>query len=268
MCLILFSYQANDEFPLVVAANRDERFQRATRLAQFWPETPSLLAGQDLEAGGTWLGITRNGRFAAITNFRGLSATQTSNPLSRGHLTSQFLLSTQAASDYAESTLSRGSQYQGFNLLLFDGKHFVYCNNLNQTQSIMTVEPGIYGLSNGLLDAPWPKIEKGKQALNRLIHNKTAPLHTEDLLALLRDDQFAEENTLPNTGVNRDLERRLSPLFISSSDPEGSLNGYGTCNSTAIIIDRQRQVNFHERSFYQPPLQQNPIDQKVHFMLE
>ena len=267
MCLILFSYRVHGDFPLVLAANRDERFARATHHARFWPESPELLAGRDLQAGGTWLGITRQGRFAAITNVResnvrdGRAQSTSSEPLSRGQLTSQFLLSRQSASEYADTVLAQATNYRGFNLLLFDGSDFVYCNN-QQIQS-QQLGPGTYGLSNGLLDAPWPKIVKGKRGLESLL---STSLTTEDLISLLGDNSIAADHQLPNTGVGVELERTLSPLFIRSDSING--RGYGTCNSTALIVNKDQQTIFHERNFYPPPFQPNPADHIYQFSIK
>ncbi len=269
MCLILISYQTHQQYPLIVAANRDERFRRKTRLAQFWPDSPHLLAGQDLEAGGTWLGITRTGRFAAITNIRGhVRPNVPTTPLSRGELVSQFLLSNYSAHHYADEVNNKGAYYQGFNLLLFDGKHLVYCNNLaDSAREAIKLKPGIYGLSNGTLDQPWPKTVEGKQRLHHSINQKDT-IETANLLSLLRDENFPDDISLPDTGVGIDIERILSPLFITSTPGNTDLDGYGTCNSTAITIDKQRQAVFHERSFYQQPLQHNPVNKVYRFTIE
>jgi uncharacterized protein with NRDE domain len=257
MCLILFAYQHHPNYPLVLAANRDERFDRATRAAQFWPESPQLLAGKDLEAGGTWMGISRHGRFAAVTNFRGHS--NAVGKLSRGQLCTDFLQRNISSRDYVEQVLKQASQYAGFNLLVYDGKNFLYCNN--QNLQALSLQPGIYGLSNGLLDAPWPKIEKGKQGLTQIL--SAANIQSEHLLALLHDDIIADDHRLPATGVGLERERLLSPLFIRAGD-----QGYGTCNSTAVIIDTHQNVLLHERSFYQEPIQAIPNDQQFRFTVD
>lgn len=257
MCLILFAFQAQAELPLVVAANRDEHFARPTQLAQFWQDSPNILAGRDLEAGGTWLGTSRDGRFAAITNLRG--ATNPIGDLSRGQLPAVFLNSTQSSLSFAEHISATAHRYSGFNLLLFDGKELVYCNNHLQSEhnspSILT--PGIYGLSNGGLNDAWPKIETGKQGLHQWLANSEQ--NPEPLLDLLRNEEAYPDHLLPDTGVSSELERQLSPLFISASH-----HGYGTCNSTAVIM-RKDHTTFCERSFYRPPLQQNPVDQHFTF---
>ncbi len=257
MCLILFSFQQHRDFPLVLAANRDERFDRATRLAQFWPDAPHLLAGKDMEAGGTWMGITRAGRFAAVTNFRG--HTTALGTLSRGQLCTDFLQSDVPSQTYVEQVLAKASHFAGFNLLVFDGEQFFYCNN--QTNEARQLTSGLYGLSNGLLDAPWPKIAKGKQGLQFILNEHE--IQPELLLSLLHDDQIAEDQQLPKTGVGIERERLLSPLFIRARD-----HGYGTCSSTALLINSHREVIFHERSYYREPIQSTPTDQQFVFSLE
>ena len=262
MCLILFAYQHHSHYPLVLAANRDERFDRPTRAAQFWPEDPNLLAGKDLEAGGTWMGITRGGRFAAVTNFRGHPTV--TGVLSRGRLCSDFLQSNSSSGAYAEQVIRQADQYAGFNLLVNDGNDFFYCNNHNNT--ITPLQPGIYGLSNGLLDVQWPKINKGKQGLANILNHEHVT--ADNLLTLLRDEQTADDLALPNTGVGLQRERQLSPLFIRVQVIHTQAPGYGTCNSTALLIDRDNHVLFKERSFYQPPIQSTPNDQQFSFSLQ
>jgi len=268
MCLILIAFQTHPEFELVVAANRDEFYQRPSLPAHFWPESPGILAGQDQLAGGTWLGLSQQGRFTAITNFRdgagaGEGNANISDKKSRGELTRDFLASDTPPLAYAQQVMVDADHYRGFNLLIGDRESLVYCNN--QTQDIQTLRPGIYGLSNHLLDTPWPKVINGKQALGKLLA-QPAPLdstdHTclsESLFDILKDDAFAPDNQLPNTGIDLQRERELSPLFIRTVY-------YGTCNSTAIIMnkksDGQSTAYFRERSFYQP----QPTD--VEFLIE
>ena len=254
MCLILFAYQQHRKYPLILAANRDQRFDRATRSAQFWPEAPQLLAGKDLEAGGTWMGITRAGRFAAVTNFRGHATVN--GTLSRGQLCTDFLQGEMSSQAYVDQVLAKASQFAGFNLLVNDGEQFLYCNN--QTNEARQILPGLYGLSNGLLDAPWPKIAKGKQGLQQILYNDS--VQAENLLSLLHDEQIADDPELPTTGVGIVRERLLSPLFIRAQD-----HGYGTCNSTALLINDKQNVIFHERNFYREPIQSAPVDCRFDF---
>ncbi|MEX1032160.1 MAG: NRDE family protein [Cellvibrionaceae bacterium] len=256
MCLILFAHRAHAALPLVVAANRDECYQRPTREAGFWPEEPRLLAGRDLQAGGTWMGITRQGRFAAVTNFRDGESTGNASR-SRGELTRDFLLGESKPLDYAHQVLEIAHEYAGFNLLVGDTDDLVYCENLGNT--LRQIPPGVYGLSNHLLDSPWPKVVRGKNRLTTLLKNwrSSGQADSRQLLNLLTDNSIADDLHLPDTGVGLALERCLSPIFIEA-------DGYGTCSSTVIAVDREQQVKFHERSFYFP----TPRDVVFQFALE
>ncbi len=237
MCLIFIALRSTSQFPLLVAANRDEYHTRATRPAEFWDEAPDILAGRDLEAGGTWLGINRNGRFAALTNYReGLPANP--NAPSRGLLVSHFLRSQDSAIGYLEDLALTGSEYNGFSLLAYDGNALAsYCNREGPPQ---TVSDGIHGLSNRVLDTPWPKVTAGKSALQKQL--LAGPPDEADLFALLTDTEIAAQGTLPDTGIGRERERLLSPRFILG--PE-----YGTRCSTLLSIDRQGHARFNERSY-------------------
>lgn len=247
MCLILLAHRAHSELSLVIAANRDERYDRPTRPANFWEDSPQVLAGRDLQAGGTWLGVTRRGRFAAVTNVRdGLPAGPAAR--SRGELTRNFLHGDADPLDYAEAIMARAAEYGGFNLLVGNRNDLVYCENFSNT--VRSLSPGIYGLSNHLLDTPWPKVVTGKNQLTNLMDqwNSASRADSGKLLELLTDKAIAEDDLLPDTGVGLSLERQLSPIFI-----EGE--GYGTVCSTAVIVDRDGQTKFHERSFYGPESQ-------------
>lgn len=242
MCLILLAHRAHADLPLVVAANRDENYQRPSAKAQFWPEAKQVLAGRDLEAGGTWLGLSRHGRFAAVTNIRNGRAAETGSR-SRGELVRNFLTGTDDAYEYCQRVLERAAEYRGFNLLVGDLQNLIYCDNLSNT--VRRLPPGTYGLSNHRLDTPWPKVVKGKNQLSALLENwhQASAANGEQLLDILTDRDIAEDEFLPNTGLGLEAERLLSPIFI-----EG--DRYGTVCSTAVIVDAGGQVHFHERSFY------------------
>ena len=162
MCLLIFAHRVAQHYPLVLAANRDEFHTRPTAQAHFWPQYPEMLAGRDLEQGGTWMGITRQGRFAAITNYRDPARTAPA-PRSRGELPLQFLVSDNAPAVYLEELRNRAKDYAGFNLLLGDGENLWYYSNSAANNDPRLLPPGIYGLSNAQLDTPWPKVEDGKQ---------------------------------------------------------------------------------------------------------
>lgn len=233
MCLIALAWQAHPDYPLVVAANRDEFHARATAPARFWPEAPALLAGRDLAAGGTWMGVTRAGRFAALTNFREPAVAKGSR--SRGLLVSEYLLSDEGPMAYARRVMAAAEDYSGFNLLVGDADSLVVASNRGTPPTALA--PGIYGLSNHLLDSPWPKVERARVALR----DRLADPAVEGLLALLADDAAVPDEDLPDTGVGLHLERLLATPFIRS-------DGYGTRSSTVLLAGRER-IRFVEQVF-------------------
>ena len=239
MCLILFAFQASADYPLVVAANRDEAYARPTAPAAFWDDHPQVYAGRDLELHGTWMGMTRSGRFAAVTNFRD-GMPQGPGPRSRGDLASGFLMGDAAAGPYLHSVAARQTQYAGFSTLAGDLGALWYLSNYGN--GVTAVAPGVHGLSNHLLDTPWPKVREGRSELAALLHTDAAAL-PEKLFALLTDRSVAADHTLPDTGVGLAREKQLAPKFIATDER------YGTRASTVIIVNRQREVYYAERSF-------------------
>lgn len=241
MCLILFAHEVHPDYPLILAGNRDEFYDRPTAPAGFWQESPEILAGRDLLGGGTWLGITRTGRLATVANFR--HPTEFHHPgLSRGSLTVDFLRSDVPPLTYL-ATLARQSElYKGFNLLVGDRTGLAFYSN--RERAIRRLAPGIYGLSNALLDTPWPKVMQGKAALAALI--AAGPVTPEALLTILADTSRPPDEQLPDTGIGREGERLLSSRFIASSD-------YGTRASTAVLFEHSGQATFVERSFERTP---------------
>jgi len=235
MCLILIAYGAHPEFPLVIAANRDEYYGRPTARAAFWQDQPHVLAGRDLECMGTWLGVTRTGRFAALTNFRDPRERKTDAP-SRGLLVSDFLASDQDPRGYLDTVAVDAPRYNGFNLLAGDVDGVFFFSS--RTGSVQQLSPGIHGLSNHLLDTPWPKVVRGKRRLQEAL---TGEFDSEALLDLLHDRDPAPESELPDTGVGADLERVLSPALIVSPQ-------YGTRASTAVMFGDDGSVSFTERT--------------------
>lgn len=236
MCLILLAWQAHPDYPLVVAANRDEYYSRRTAAADFWNDAPDVLAGRDLEAGGTWLGVTRSGRFAALTNYRDPARNKTGAP-SRGELARRFLADGQTAENYLSELESCAHRYNGFNLVFGDLDGLWCFSNCGEGEQALA--PGVYGLSNHLLDTPWPKVARGKSALNGALQ----ALPDEALLfALLRDDSIAPDEALPRTGVSLEWERLLSAAFIHSPQ-------YGTRSATVLLRDRSGRVRFIEQGF-------------------
>jgi len=238
MCLISFAYRVHPDFPLIVAANRDEFLNRETAPADYWDDYPEILAGRDLQAGGTWMGVTTAGRFAAVTNYRDPSSELKGVP-SRGELVTQFLRGTSTSELFPESAGIDVDAYNGFNLLTFDGAHMGYMSNTNRSIRRL-LAPGIYGLSNHLLDTPWPKVQLAKSSLEKQVSAATPD--TENMLGFLRDDRITADELLPSTGVPLEIERALSASFIR-------FPGYGTRSSTVIIYGMDGSVTFTERTF-------------------
>jgi len=236
MCLILLAWRAHPDYPLVVAANRDEFFSRRTAAADFWDDAPGVLAGRDLEAGGTWLGISRNGRFAALTNYRDPARNKDGAP-SRGELVSRFLTGLQSPEAYLAELESCADRYNGFNLVFGDPDGLWCFSNCGEGEKQLA--PGVYGLSNHLLDTPWPKVARGKSALNAAL--RALPDETP-LFTLLRDDSIAPDEALPRTGVSLEWERLLSAAFVR-------MPGYGTRSATVLLVDQAGNVRFIEQGF-------------------
>ena len=236
MCLIVMAWRAHPEIPCLIAANRDELHGRQTAAAHWWTDRKDILAGRDLVAGGTWIGITRTGRFAAITNYRHPANDRADAP-SRGSLVRSFLESSATLAEGLAKLRKVGADYNGFNLLLSDGERLgVYESVRGEGREL---GPGVFGLSNHLLDTPWPKVQTAKSRLHDALRGGA---DTHSVLALLRDETPAPDQELPRTGVTLETERLLSSAFIRSAD-------YGTRSSTLISIDRSRQVCFDEWSW-------------------
>jgi uncharacterized protein with NRDE domain len=237
MCLILFAHQADSRYPLVVAANRDEFYQRPTSRSGWWEDAPNLLAGKDLQAGGTWMGVNRKGEFAALTNFRDPVHIDPEAP-SRGDLVKDYLLGNWSAEGYLQALLPKAAAYNGYNLLLSEGSHLFWQSNYSDKWG--KVAAGFHGLSNHLLDTDWPKVAKGKAALEAWSANGGG---VEELFSLLQNTEIAPDPELPETGVSLEWERLLSPMFIESPT-------YGTRVSTVVMKDNQGALYWEERSFH------------------
>lgn len=238
MCLMLFSFNQHPEYRLVLLANRDEFYRRPTAAVHFWPDAPHVAAGRDLERRGTWLGITTDGRWAGLTNYRDPSVRIENGP-SRGALVADFLLSDTAADAYLEQLALRDASINGYNLVAGDAEGLFY--HSNRRAGVTALVPGIYGLSNHLLDTPWPKVRKGTARLRQLLERERKPT-LEAFFALLRDAAPFPDDALPDTGVGLKWERLLSPLFIVSPD-------YGTRSSTVVLIHREGRVTIAERTY-------------------
>ena len=260
MCLILFAWKSHPDYPLVVAANRDEFYERDTEAMSWWHEHPDLLAGKDkadvLGSPGTWLGFTKTGRFAALTNVR---APSEKNPdaRTRGEISLRYLTGQHKPQGYIEENAKRFDQYNGFNLLMADlsdpenaEMHWV-SNRLMMGQNIrprkvfpeQPLSPGVYGLSNAMLDTPWPKVNHRVAAFAQTLAMDSGQLKNSDhYLRLLADSHEASPQELPSTGVSNDWEKALSAAFIKTPV-------YGTRSSTILRVRKDGQFEMVERRF-------------------
>ena len=238
MCLLIFAHQLSADYPLMVAANRDEFHARPTAPAAFWSEYPGLLAGRDLEQGGTWMGVTREGRFAAVTNYRDPDATITA-PRSRGELPLEYLAGRKTPAAYLADLAKRGNEYAGFNLLVGDrGSLWYFANSGGQAPGALA--PGLYGLSNARLDTPWPKVERGKAMLLSLQHGDG--VSHDGLAQLVADRTRADRHSLACQGLNGTMDQALSAQFIVTE-------GYGTRSSTTLWTEGSGRTHWRELSF-------------------
>lgn len=244
MCLITFAYRVHPDFPLILAANRDEFFARPTAPAHEWTDYPGLYAGRDLQAGGTWMGLfdqgPGQGRLAALTNIREIPPPPHGDR-SRGELVTSALMAPEPLPAVLTRQLAEGDQYQGFNLLAADASGLYYSSN--RRAEVKRLAPGRYGLSNGILDEPWPKVQSACAAMDAFV---AEPGALETLASLLRNPQTAADTALPDTGIGYAKEKGLSAEFIHLPDM-----GYGTRASTAIMIDRSGTAYLHEQNFDQ-----------------
>lgn len=235
MCLLVIAHQLSDETPLIVAGNRDEFHARPTRNARWWSDKPNVLGGRDQQAGGTWLAVHRNGRFATVTNFRD-AVPPSGKLLSRGHLVTGFLESDAAPLDYLESI--DGERYAGFNLLVGDGEQLAYSSNRDGGQRLLA--PGIYAVANATLDTPWSKVVRSKAALAELIEAGRA--NETNLLRMLGDRSKARASDVKTEGLAFERAHALTAPFIVQPD-------YGTRCSTIVIRERGGRVRFTEARY-------------------
>jgi len=235
MCLILVAWRAHPDYPLVVAANRDEFFLRPTAAASCWPDRP-ILAGRDLRAGGTWMGVARSGRFAALTNYRD-PGRERGDAISRGQLVVDCLCSDETPAAWLGANTATAAVYNGFNLIAASSDQLAWASNV--TGECHALGPGVYGLSNHLLDSPWPKVQAARSALALAL---TALPDYRPLLELLRDDTIHPDDQLPRTGVGIEWERLLSSAFVKAP-------GYGTRSSTILLVGRDGTLVFDEQTW-------------------
>jgi len=237
MCLVLLAVRPSARITLVVAANRDELHARPSNALAEWDDVPGLVGGRDLKAGGTWLGVTRSGRFATLTNVRSPSARREGR--SRGELVRDFLVSDRDPVDYASTLAGDAEAYPSFNLIVADREDVLYVSD--QAGSATELSPGIHGLSNARIDEPWPKVEDGKRAMANAVR-VAGEVDVEALFAALREERRAEDERLPSTGVPLEIERFLSSAFLRSRE-------YGTRCSTVVVRRGDGSGVIEERRF-------------------
>lgn len=237
MCLIFISLNHHPRYKLILAGNRDEFYKRKTAPAHFWEDHPHIVGGRDLEANGTWLAMSTQGKISMVTNYRDLKNLKPGAP-SRGELVSAYLLNGDKPDDYLNTVAQKASAYNGFNLLVgYPDMLYYYSNYQNRVEKI---SEGLHGLSNHLLNTPWPKVERGKEKFSKAI--ASPEVNPANLFELLYDEQRAADNELPDTGIGLERERALSSMFIKSPD-------YGSRCSTVILVDRNNRVWFAERVY-------------------
>jgi uncharacterized protein with NRDE domain len=241
MCVIFFAFQEHPKYPLIMLANRDEFYERPTAAAEAWKDYPNILAGRDLVRGGTWLGVTKTGRFAAVTNYRQPKAPK--GMVSRGDLVGDFLKGDDPGADYLESIQLNKEKFSGFNLLVgeINSRKQEIAYYSNRQENIEKLASGTYGLSNHLLDTPWPKVLRGKKDLSTMLEKDD--LREEKMFKILANKTPAKDKDLPETGVGIEKERILSPIFIETPI-------YGTRSSTILLIDRHGEIVFREKTFH------------------
>lgn len=237
MCLLVLAWRVHPRYRLIVAANRDEFHQRAAAHLAPW-RRPPILAGRDLEAGGTWLGVDRGRRFGIVTNFRDM-ARRPPEAQSRGGLIPGWLTQPAGPLQYASGLAATADRYAGFNLLIADGESLQYASN-RADGFTRVLPPGVYGLANHLLDSPWPKLLRVRRGFEQWLERPAADPRA--LFSLLADRRPARDDELPHAGLPRDRERALSSPFVVHA-------GYGTRCSTVLAIGRDDSLEIDERSF-------------------
>lgn len=236
MCLCLFALDQHDEYPLVLIANRDEFRKRPAAKADYWLDYPNVLAGRDLQGNGTWLGVSKQGKIAFLTNYRHPDYFNRQGP-TRGKLVSNFLVGKEHSADYLNA-IENPKAYNGFNLVCGTFKELLYYSNVED--QVKKIESRYHGLSNAFLNTSWPKVELGKKQLKQAIESDQ--LDADSLFQILQDKEKPDPELLPDTGVGLELEKMLSPKFINTKD-------YGTVCSTVVKVHRNGTVHFEERSY-------------------
>jgi uncharacterized protein with NRDE domain len=238
MCLLFLAWKTHPRYRLILAGNRDEFHERAAAPLAWWQDDPRILAGRDLKANGTWLGVARSGRFGVLTNYRDLQAPIEGAP-TRGGLVTRFLTGATSPKEFLDDLRGAAPRYSGFNLLVGGPRALYYFSNRGPNAP-QALAPGVYGLSNHLLDTPWPKVKRTRERFTELLGQ--SEMRAEDLFAILNDREPAKESELPHTGLPADWERLVSAPFILS-------DRYGTRCSSVLLVERNGRTILHERRF-------------------
>ena len=229
MCILFIAIKQHPQYPLIIAANRDEFFARPSRAAHYWADAPDILAGRDLQAGGTWLGVRKTGQIAAVTNLRVPDLIR-ADARSRGELVARYLRNDDSRDQYFEFVISQYSAFSPFNLLFGDTRELLVFSSF--APEITPLAPGFHSISNGLPSDYWPKMSRGVNLLEQCIL-QPGELDIDQLLTVMRDQTEADDASLPATGVSRAAEKRLSPIFISGAE-------YGTRTTTLLLCEQER----------------------------
>lgn len=242
MCLAVFAHGVHKQYPFILVANRDEFYSRPTASASYWQGAPSIFGGRDLKGGGGWLGVSRHGKLAAITNFRDPRAINSDAP-SRGAIVKTFLEGAGSANDFFIDLNNAASCYNGFNLIAHSGSDlYYYTNKPNGFDPCRRLNAGVYGVSNHYLDTPWPKLERAKKALEQQVRTSDSTLDAEALFEFMTDQTMPPDDVLPRTGIELERERMLSTAFIETAD-------YGTRSTSVVLMDRNGDFLFSERVY-------------------
>ncbi|MGF1636708.1 MAG: NRDE family protein [Cyclobacteriaceae bacterium] len=251
MCLIALAINSHPKYKLILAANRDEFYERPTTQAHWWAKHPDVLAGKDLKSGGTWIGINKSLKWSAITNYRDPSQMQ-QKTTSRGHLVSNYLIESQKPEAYLSYVKTDAAKYNGFNLLAADAEKCWYYSNM--MGKVLPVDSGVHALSNHFLDTPWPKARQVQVGLEKLISKDL--VNPDSLFELMMNKNQAADETLPDTGIDLELERKLSPVFIQ-------FEKYGTRSTTVLLIDQHNESFFSEVTWNETGQQVSKIEMKI-----
>lgn len=237
MCLLVLAWKHHPRYRLILAGNRDEFHDRSAAPLNWWQDDPRILGGRDLKAGGTWLGVARSGRFGVVTNYRDLQAPVENAP-SRGQLVPRFLTGATSPKEFLDDLRGAAPRYSGFNLLVGGTRALYYFSNRGPNPRALA--SGVYGLSNHLLDTPWPKLARTRERFNALLSQPE--ISPEDLFTMLADREQASGTDLPSTGLPEDWERVVSAPFIVNER-------YGTRCSSVLLVERTGRTILQERRF-------------------